>query len=92
MNRVLDSETLTVSTTVVCLTASKLLKEVTSVTLYCEGTIRFWTSGKAPTSTDGIPMYDGTERELPLAEARDFKAIRKGDEDATLHIQYNHTT
>lgn len=83
-----DSETLTVSTTAVRLTAAKFTSDITSVEVYVEGQIRFWTSGKAPTSTDGIPMYDGTLLTLSVNEANRFKSIRLGSSDAKIHAQY----
>lgn len=85
----LDSETITVSTTVVSLTASKLsAKGVSGASLYCEGSLRFWSSGISPTATQGIPMDDGKQITLSLAQATYFKAIRSGGSDAKLHVQY----
>lgn len=92
MNLVLDSETLPVSATAIGLTAAKFTKTVTHVTIYCEGSIRYWSSGKAPTSSDGVPMYDGTERTFSVGEAMHFKAIRKTEEDAKIHVQYLHSS
>lgn len=95
MNLVYDSETLTVSDTAIGLTTTKVSLPTdardfskTFVTIYAEGSIRFWTSGKIPSTTDGIPMFDGTERTFSIYEANKFKAIRNGMNDAKIHVQY----
>ena len=86
-----DSEKITVSVTAVGLTAVKLTSDISSVSVHAEGDIRYWTSRKNPTSTDGIPLYDGTERVFSLSDASGFKAIRKGASDAAIHVQYHVT-
>ena len=83
-----DSETLTVSTTAIPLTANKLAGNIDTVDIFVEGAIRFWTSGKAPTSTDGIPLFNGSSITLPANEAQAFRAIRNGGSDAKIHVQY----
>lgn len=89
MSVFVDSETLTISTVALGLTAAKVARsDFAGVFLYCEGSVRYWTSGKVPTSTEGIPLDDGKERTLSIAEATYFKAIRSGGTDAKLHVQY----
>lgn len=86
-----DSESLTVSTSSVPLTAAKIAANVNVVDIFVEGAIRFWTSGKAPTATDGIPAYNGATISLPPNEALAFRAIRNGSSDAKIHVQYFRT-
>jgi hypothetical protein len=83
-----DSEALAVSDAPVGLTSSKFTKGVTSVAIYAEGSVRYWTSGKNPTATDGKPLGDGQEITLPLGQAMYFKAIRNGQDNAMLHVEY----
>jgi len=78
----------TIAVTSEAITLGAVGKDVTSVKVYAEGSIRFWTSGKVPNGTDGIPMYDGTEREFSVYEASKFKAIRRGNTDAAIHVQH----
>ena len=84
-----DSETLTISTVALGFPDGKVKnKGFAGAFVYCEGSVRYWTSGKVPTSTEGIPLDDGKERTLSLAEATFFLAIRSGAADAKLHVQY----
>jgi hypothetical protein len=85
---VLDSETLTVSTVVKQLTAAKLTSEVTKVRIYVEtNTIRYWRSGKDPTTTQGFPLFDTDTLELTLTDATALKMIRVSA-DASVHVEY----
>lgn len=85
---VLRSETLTISTTAVALTASKYLPPVTSVFIYVEGAIRYWRSGETPTSTQGILTASGTTLSLSVAEAAGLRMIRQGASDVPVHVEY----
>ena len=86
-----DSETLTIGVAALGLTAAKTADiTVDQVTIYAEGDIRFWTSGKAPTATDGIPLLANSERTFSRGEAAQFKAIRMGGVDVKIHVQYLH--
>lgn len=85
----IDSETLTIGAAASGLTAAKVADTtVDAVTIYAEGDVRFWTSGKTPTSTDGIPFMANNERTFSRGEAAQFKAIRLGGSDVRIHVQY----
>lgn len=89
MIHVTNSETLTVTNASRTLTLAFLVAPVTKVRLYVEAqTIRYWRSGKAPTATQGFPLFDGETLELTLREATDLRMIRKDASDATVHVEY----
>lgn len=89
MSIFVDSETLTISTTALGFHVEKVSgKGFAGAFIYCEGSVRYWTSGKIPTATEGIPLDDGKERTLSIAEATFFRAIRSSGTDAKLHVQY----
>ena len=85
----LSSETLTVSNAAagVILTAAKLVG-AKKVTLQTQDPIRYWTSGKAPTTTEGIATIAGETIELELAQATALKMIRVGGADVKVHVEY----
>jgi hypothetical protein len=83
-----DSETLTVGVAASGLTTAKIETDIVRVTVSSEGNIRYWTSSKAPTATDGIPLYEGTYLQLSRQEALGFRAIRNGAVDVRIHVQY----
>lgn len=85
-----DVETITVSTSAVGLTAAKLTSKVDQVTIHVEGVIRYWTSGKAPTSTQGIPTVDKDKLTLQRTEAQNLKMIRGGGADVAVQVQYQY--
>lgn len=84
----LDAEKITVSTTAIGLTAAKLTAQVNKVFIHFEGTARYWTSGKAPTATDGIPTVSTNQLTLGRTEAQNLKMIRVGGADVAVHVQY----
>lgn len=88
MIEALDAEKITVSTSAVGLTADKLTAKVNKVFIHFEGTVRYWTSGKAPTSTDGIPTVSTDQLTLERTEAQNLKMIRVGGADVAVHVQY----
>jgi hypothetical protein len=88
MATVRDSETLTIGVAASGLTAAKIETDVVRVTVASEVNIRFWTSAKNPTATDGIPLYEGTYLQLSRQEALSFRAIRNGGVDVRIHVQY----
>lgn len=88
MIETLDVETITVSTTAIGLTTAKLTSQVERVTLHFEGTTRYWTSGKAPTASQGIPTIDTTTLTLERTEAQNLKMIRVGGADIAVQVQY----
>ena len=84
----LDAETITVSTSAVKLTASKLTHpNVNKVIMYIEGSLRYWSSGLAPTSSTGMILVDELVQ-FDLPEASELKMIRSGGSDAKVHVQY----
>lgn len=87
-NEVVGSETLTISTTAVALTPANYASPVTKVFLYVEGAIRYWRSGKLPTSTQGILTTSGTTISLDIAEATGLRMIRQGGADVPVHVEY----
>ena len=51
--------------------------------------IRWRDDGTSPTSTDGIQIFQNQSLELDGGKClSQFKAIKTGDTDATLHINY----
>lgn len=85
---VIKSETITVSTTSVGLTAANLVAPVNKVFVHFEGTARYWRSTLAPTSTTGIPVDDKTQKEFDITEATGLRMIRVGGADIKAHVEY----
>ena len=88
---IVKSETITVSTTAIGLTATYLDRAtgVNKVLMYVESNpIRYWRSGLAPTSTTGFPAFDGNILEFDIGEAANLKMIRSGGADAKVHVEY----
>lgn len=85
---VVKSETLTVSTTAVGLTGTYLVAPVNKVFVHFEGTARYWRSTLAPTSTNGIPVEDKTQKEFDISEAVGLRMIRTGGADIKVHVEY----
>jgi hypothetical protein len=83
----LASETLTVGATASGLTVANLVG-AKKVTLQTQDPIRYWTSGKAPTTTEGIATIAGETIELELAQATALKMIRVGGADVKMHVEY----
>jgi hypothetical protein len=83
----LASETLTVGAAASGLTAANLVG-AKKVTLQTQDPIRYWTSGKAPTTTEGIATIAGETIELELAQATALKMIRVGGADVKVHVEY----
>jgi hypothetical protein len=83
----LASETLTVGATASGLTVANLVG-AKKVTLQTQDPIRYWTSGKAPTTTEGIATIAGETIELELAQATALKMIRVGGADVKVHVEY----
>ena len=54
-----------------------------------EASIRFWTTGDNPTTTEGFSLSSGSFLELHgKTELENFKAIRDDSDDAVLAISY----
>jgi len=83
----INSETLTVSSAAVGITAAELAGQPDYAFITVEGAaIRFWVDGTDPTATVGHPAENGGTIELFGDELVKFRAIRRDGVNATLSI------
>ena len=86
-----DKETITVSSTAVGFTSSKITNcKVACCTLDPDGgAIRFWIDGSTPTSTEGHYVAPGQNITIVGANnIRNFKAIKVGGDDGKLQASF----
>ncbi len=84
-------EQITVSTSPVKLTEENVDQyQRTVVIVNVEGhPIRMWIDGSDPTSSEGLLVDEGAKLVFAnRTQARNFRAIRDGADDATLNVQY----
>lgn len=84
------SETITVSTTAIGLTSLATAKTngANTVVIQTDAAIRYWTSGKVPTSTQGFQTTAAGSVTFGLNEASNLKMIRLGGSDVAVQVQY----
>jgi hypothetical protein len=85
-------ETITVSSTAVGLSSATKTTAGGVKVVRCVGrvetaAIRYWTTGDAPTATEGIPLDTGDAFELHGGEIEGFKAIRQTSTDGKIQIE-----
>jgi len=86
-----DKETITVGSTAVGFTSSKITNcKVAFCTLDTGGgAIRYWIDGSTPTATSGHYVAAGDSFTIiGTNNIRNFKAIRVGADDGTLQVTY----
>ena len=83
------SETLTVSTTALPLTAPKYGSATQALITVETEAIRFWLSGQAPTATTGHAVEPNNAIELTSrAQIEGFRVIRRDSADSTIQVSY----
>ena len=86
-----DKETITVSSTAVGFTSSKITNcKIAFCTLDADGgAIRYWFDGSTPTATQGHYVAAGGSFTISgNNNIRNFKAIRAGTDDGILQVTY----